>query len=624
MKTFIITFAAVLLSVLTLKAEKTTLTILHVNDTHSCLSPGAPRDASLNGKIGGIAKAATVIGMVRQADPDAMVFHPGDMFVGDLFFNKYFGAAEFGLMKQLGFTAMGLGNHEFDLGPEALLMALKEGFGAEPLPILSANISCDDENLSPLTDLISPYIIKEVKGIKIGIFGITSPAAMELSDPDPILISDDMESILPAVITEMKMAGAEIIIMLSGLGEQYEVPLAEAIPYIDIIIGGDNHYVYDKPLKVNNPGGSSTYIVQAGPFYRNIGKFEIEYDNGISNVKWENIALDETIPEFPDVKAYVDQLISGIEETYGPVYTSQLTSASETFIEEMTSDALSKKGEKDTPVGNLVCEAFLAAFPNADVAIEPGGSTAQPIYAGAVTPDDIYRTISYGFNTDNGLGFRMATFDATGATLAAGLELGLSMIEQDDEFLIQCAGMSYNYDASKNEFNRLTMVLIDGEPLNPEATYTIVTNEFVPMVFSAMGFELSNITIHEGLSEFQVVSGYLQNMSEITPVQDGRIYSEKTIGVGKRKNNSKKGVNDVKVSPNPCSETLEISIDTDLSCSSKVKIYANNGQSIYQIEIPAGSNINESIDISDLSTGLYFVIVKNGSKVRTATFSIVR
>lgn len=42
-----------------------TVTILHVSDTHSHLDAVGPRDASLQGTVGGIAKATTVIGRAR-------------------------------------------------------------------------------------------------------------------------------------------------------------------------------------------------------------------------------------------------------------------------------------------------------------------------------------------------------------------------------------------------------------------------------------------------------------------------------------------------------------------------------------------------------------------------------
>ena len=85
------------------------VTILHVNDTHSHLDAFGPKDHNLDGTTGGIARAASVIGMVKASDPNAIVLHAGDAFQGDFFFNKYFGVPELQIMQQLGFDAMEIG-----------------------------------------------------------------------------------------------------------------------------------------------------------------------------------------------------------------------------------------------------------------------------------------------------------------------------------------------------------------------------------------------------------------------------------------------------------------------------------------------------------------------------------
>ena len=109
-----IIFLIVLFSFTNISAQADTLTILHVNDTHSCLAPLAPRTTALEGTIGGIARAATVIGMNKMQEKNVLTLHAGDFSIGDLFYNLYFGVPELQLMKSMGFDAMTVGNHEFD------------------------------------------------------------------------------------------------------------------------------------------------------------------------------------------------------------------------------------------------------------------------------------------------------------------------------------------------------------------------------------------------------------------------------------------------------------------------------------------------------------------------------
>ena len=127
-----------------------TITILHVNDTHSCLESLGPRNPALVGTQGGISRAATVIGMTKMTEQNVLTLHCGDVFIGDLFFNKFFGAAEFQLMNQLGFDAMAVGNHEFDLTPATLDASLRASFAPDSgFPLLSSNLILEDPQVQP-------------------------------------------------------------------------------------------------------------------------------------------------------------------------------------------------------------------------------------------------------------------------------------------------------------------------------------------------------------------------------------------------------------------------------------------------------------------------------------------
>ena len=158
MKSLATKICAILFVVLTLNlyAQVDTRTILQLNDTHSCLAPLAPRTDNLEGTRGGIARAATVIGMTKMTEPNVLVLHGGDSFIGDLFFNHYYGAAELQLLNSIGVDAMTVGNHEFDLTPAVLDTALKMAFPAGGFPLLSANLILDDPAVQSLKNYIKP------------------------------------------------------------------------------------------------------------------------------------------------------------------------------------------------------------------------------------------------------------------------------------------------------------------------------------------------------------------------------------------------------------------------------------------------------------------------------------
>ena len=150
---------AILLLINSIANAQDTLTILHLNDI-------GPRNELLQGTQGGIARAATVIGITKMTDPNVLILHAGDYSIGDLFYNTYFGVPELQILKSLGLDAMTIGNHEWDLTPSALYASLQASFNpGEGFPLLSANTILDDPEVQYLKDYILPYTVKQIGNI---------------------------------------------------------------------------------------------------------------------------------------------------------------------------------------------------------------------------------------------------------------------------------------------------------------------------------------------------------------------------------------------------------------------------------------------------------------------------
>ncbi len=504
-------------------AQVDTLTILHVNDTHSTLSPLGPRTNDMQGTQGGIARAASVIGEARMSDPNVLVLHAGDVFIGDLFFNKFFGVPEFQLMKELGFDAMTVGNHEYDLTPSTLDDALRASFNpGDGFPLLSANSVLDDPSVADLKNYISPYTIKQLGNIKVGIFGLTTPEANVLSQPAPVFVDTNLIPITLNMVSTLKAQHCNVIILLSHLGYSLDQLIASNIPGIDVIVGGHDHYLFQQPVAVSNPLGGKTYIVQAGAFYSYMGKMKMTVSSaGVNLLNYKAIHLDNTIPLEPTVNEVVNGLISEIEKTYGPVYTQQVGYATNTLNE--VAEGLLTSGVHDTPIGDLVTNAFKWKT-GADIAMQPGGFTAQPLYKGPIVAADLFRVNGYGFNTDNGLGFRIVTFSVKGSDLLYALGYTLSTIDLNDEFLIQTAGLDYTYDASLSPEARLTGAMVNGAPIKSNKIYKVASNEAVLPVLDMLGIPYSDIYLYQGLSEFEVLTEYVTTKLQIIhPDVFGRI-----------------------------------------------------------------------------------------------------
>ena len=191
-------------------------------------------------------------------------------------------------------------------------------------------------------------------------------------------------------------------------------------------------------------------------------------------------------------------------------------------LKEVETD-LTSYGSHDTPIGNLVTDAFRQKT-GTNIAIQPGGSTAMPLYQGPFVPADLYRVNGYGFNTVNTLGFQLVTFDLTGAGLYAGLEFGLSEIELNDEYLLQVSGLEYTYDSNLPVGSRVTSVKVNGIPLDPNKTYSVTSSEFLTSFLNYLNIPYTNFKLLEGVTEFQVLMEYVAAIgSVIYPKAIGRI-----------------------------------------------------------------------------------------------------
>ena len=94
MKNLFYTIAAFILFTSIIFSQPDTLTILHVNDSHSTLEAIGPRDANLKGTLGGISRVATLVGMTKMTEPNVLFLHAGDISIGDVFFNRNFHVPE--------------------------------------------------------------------------------------------------------------------------------------------------------------------------------------------------------------------------------------------------------------------------------------------------------------------------------------------------------------------------------------------------------------------------------------------------------------------------------------------------------------------------------------------------
>ncbi len=224
------------------------LVILHTNDTHSTIFPVKQNidDKEIAGR-GGYLRRVNMLKEQRQQHPDLLLFDSGDFSQGSGYYTLFKGEVEIGLMNQMGYDAITIGNHEFDFGLDNLARI----FRMANFPIVCSNYDCKG---TVLEGLVKPYITLKRNGVKIGVFAL-SPALKGLvfdGNCQGITYLDPAETAQKYINLLRKQEKCDIVICISHLGwkesEYTDEMLLKGIEGCDLVLGGHTH-TYMKQLE---------------------------------------------------------------------------------------------------------------------------------------------------------------------------------------------------------------------------------------------------------------------------------------------------------------------------------------------------------------------------------------
>ena len=223
-----LTWAGVALAVVVLTgssgfAKPVELTIVHFNDLD--------RMEESRGQ-GGVARLAAVVRAERARRANVLVTFAGDAISPSLMSAIDKGAHMIELLNKIGLTAMAIGNHEYDFGPEVA----RQRFSEAAFPVLGAN------NIDPDGKIIEgarASIMVEVGRFKVGIFGLTTVGTAVKSLPGNITFAPVVET-AAAQAKRLRAAGAHLVVALAhtDVAEDEALLRQEAV---DLLLSGDDH-----------------------------------------------------------------------------------------------------------------------------------------------------------------------------------------------------------------------------------------------------------------------------------------------------------------------------------------------------------------------------------------------
>ncbi|AKO97781.1 5''-nucleotidase/2'',3''-cyclic phosphodiesterase [Marinovum algicola DG 898] len=492
------------------------LTILHTNDFHARFEPISKYDSGCSagddaeGKcFGGSARLMTAINDAKARSNNWVLVDGGDQFQGTLFYTYYKGKLAAEMMNQMGYTAMTVGNHEFDDGPEVL-----RGFmDAIDFPILMSNADVSREPL--LADVLQKSTVIEQGGEKIGFIGLTPQDTHELASPGPNITFTPPADAVQGEVDKLTEMGVNKIIVLSHSGYKVDQQVAENTTGVDVIVGGhSNTYLANDDENADGPYPTvvnGVQIVQAYAYGKYLGELNVTFDDAgnVTEASGNPLLMDASVTADEAVAARIAEAALPLEEIRNKVVAEA--------AEAIEGDR-SVCRAMECPMGNLVADAMLdrVADQGIEIAIANSGGLRASIDAGEVTMGEVLTVLPFQ-NT-------LSTFQVTGATMVEALENGVSQIEEGAGRFPQVAGLTFAFDAAAPAGERVSDVMVGGAPIELDKTYGVVSNNYVRNGGDGYRMFVDAENAYDyGPDLADVTAEYLAEQGPYTPYTDGRI-----------------------------------------------------------------------------------------------------
>ena len=439
-----------------LRAANLRITVYHTNDIHGWITarPAWFYPADPHRLIGGAAALASVY---RKDRGPKLLLDAGDWFQGTPEGDASGGQALAEVINALPYDAVELGNHEFDFGKARV----QELAGEIKVPVLAANVY---ESKGPRPAYLKPWTVKEVAGVKIGIFGLLTTNMPNLTFPENIAGLSFRREVDEAKddVAALRKAGATVIIAVSHLG--FESPksasfegdqtLASEVDGIDLIVGGHSHTALKEAVR---DATHQTLIAQAGSGLTEVGRVTLEIDPKTKRVVSSSgtlveLWLDRT-GEDPQLRRVVGKYVEEARRVYDVVVATAAA-------------FLGRDGAGESALGDWMtdCER---QWSGTDLAFQNSGGIRSDMPAGPVTLRTLFDIMPFGN--------RVVKLRMSGRLVAQVLEHGADR----GKGMIQVSGASFAYDAGKPAGQRVSDILVGGKPLDPEASYTVATIDFL-------------------------------------------------------------------------------------------------------------------------------------------------
>lgn len=361
------------------------LTILYTNDEHGWMEATE-----------GTGGAAGLMGLWREKEgytPDGpfLILSGGDMWTGPAISTWFDGESMADVMNAMGYDAAAIGNHEFDFG----LDGLAERAAQSEFPFLSANIR--DRVSGDVADIALPYVLKEVSGIQVGLIGLTTVDTPQTTMPDNVAAFDFIpyREALEQVVPQARFDGAELLIVVAHICGDEMHALAPTAAGLGIAVIGGGHCNERVSSVVNGVA-----LIEGGAHLEAYAKVDLAFDTATGTVV--------------DLKPSTHSNTGGTPDPGVADVIAHWRAQADESLFHVIGYVEQEIGPRSNAMFNMVTDAWLEAYPSADVALTNRGGFRQSIPAGDVTLAAIVGVLPF----DNVL----VDVELTGAQLIENIE----------------------------------------------------------------------------------------------------------------------------------------------------------------------------------------------------------
>ena len=467
--------------------RSTDIVILFTSDVHCGIDQG----------FGYAGLAAVRDYLVAQGNAVILV-DDGDSIQGEPIGTMTKGEALIDLMNTVGYSVAIPGNHEFDYGMDQFLaLAEKAKFD-----YISCNFNHNGESV------FQPYVIRELDGAKVAFVGVTTPKTLTSSTPRyfqdeegnfvyGFLQDETGEAVYNAVQSAVDAAreeGADYVVVMGHMGDEEEchpwtyADIISNTTGIDVFLDGHSHDTEQVAMK--NKDGDEVLRSACGTKLACIGYCRIGADGEISTglYTWNN-----SVPA-PALLGLNNKTSAAVEKAAGSLEKKlqETVATSQVLLTINDPEAVDSNGKPirmvrraETNLGDLCADAYRAQS-GADIAFVNGGGVRVNINAGKITLNDILKVHPFGN--------AMCVIEVTGQQILDALEWGSRAVPGETGGFLQVSGLSYEIhsyieSSCTSDENgmftgvagerRVQNVLVDGKPIDPEATYTLASHNYM-------------------------------------------------------------------------------------------------------------------------------------------------